>query len=407
MKLLSNTPTSEHGRYLREAFSRSNEAFFAVAFLKESGLRDLSEAMLGLLNRGGRITAVIGLDFFLTEPAALQTLHAFQNAGRFELFLFQQSSETFHPKYYRFRSDLGKEVVVGSANLTTGGLLKNVETSVATDVAPDSVFGAECDKYESELLALPRCLRATLIAIELYRRQFDAWHVAVAAGVKEARERIKSIGATTIIDSYLAAYRQDQKEALDLDRRKRNYVQAKVVLHDIADATKLDENEFRRLYELLVGAAGQKGLWHSGGLMRQKNFVISEHRRVHSFISDMAANTALTPKAIFALGSRRRDGITGLGPNVMTEIFNALAPDRFPVLNNNPLTGLKELGFGIFPSPALFSPSDYERYTNALGRLRDQAGFSDFGETDHFLNFIYWKLAKPNDGRPAASYATA
>lgn len=362
--------------------------------------------MCGLLDRGGRIVAVIGLDFFLTEPAALLDLYGFQKLGRLELFLFQQSSDTFHPKYYRFRSEAGVEVIAGSSNLTAGGLLKNIEASLAVQVEGDSDFSAECHEYESNLLSSPRCKRADLLAIELYRRQYDAWHAAVMPAVEKAQAAIKTIGPKTVIDSYLTAYRRDEKERLDLERRKRNYVQAEHVLRDIAKAAALDEEEFRQLYEKLVGAAGQKGLWHSGGLMRQKNFVISEHRRAQSFISEIAANIDRTPKEIFAFGSARREGITGLGPNVMTEILNALRPDQFPVLNNNPLTGLEELGYGSFPSPASFSPNDYERYTTALARLRDEAGFSDFGETDHFLNFIYWKLAKPEEGRPPSSFAT-
>jgi len=402
---VSNIPPETHEKVMRAALRRGNDVFLATAFLKQSGLNRLHSDLADLLQRRGRVTAVVGLDFFQTEPAALFSLHTLEEKGNFQLFLFLPDLATFHPKYTRISTTDGIEALVGSANLTSGGMEQNFEASIFYRARPTSLFAAECRAFEASLLAAPRCRAARLVDIELYRERYDAWHRAVDTVEKIARKRLSRINPSSVIGRYLIAYRISAKDQTDFARRKRNYTKARAVLRQIGRPHPLSAQQFRFLYERLVGAPGQKGLWHSGGLFRQKNFVIEKHRQTQVLIRDLSRNLHLSPRDLFALGRSHSASIPNLGTNVLTEIMHALRPQRFPVLNNNPLTGLRELANEKFTTPNSFKPDTYERYAAALIRFGGGIGSADFGTIDHFLNFIYWQIKDGTRGRPTQSYA--
>jgi hypothetical protein len=107
-------------------------------------------------------------------------------------------------------------------------------------------------------------------------------------------------------------------------------------------------------------------------------------------LQEILENLAVTPQIMFRIGEKWRHSIPRMGINVFTEVCNTLRPKRFPVLNWNPITSLATLEIAKFPSPQTFTASHYENFTRALQDLRQTCQFSDLGETDHFLNFIYW-----------------
>jgi hypothetical protein len=109
----------------------------AVAWARDEGagwfldaVRQLGQlhVAVGLNERGTTVEALLRL-----LPAA-ETLHAF----------FKHPRQTFHPKLYWFESDVGGDwtaatVVIGSSNLTRGGLFTNFESSLTAVVdRPDA-----------------------------------------------------------------------------------------------------------------------------------------------------------------------------------------------------------------------------------------------------------------------------
>jgi phosphatidylserine/phosphatidylglycerophosphate/cardiolipin synthase-like enzyme len=89
-----------------------------------------------MLARGGRAEFIVGLDFNLTEGAALQELACLAHeTRRVRLLCFSEaalgSEGTFHPKLYLVANERARwTVVLGSSNLTAGGLRQNVEINV-------------------------------------------------------------------------------------------------------------------------------------------------------------------------------------------------------------------------------------------------------------------------------------
>ena len=74
-----------------------------------------------------RTRALVGLGFARTDPEAVETL--VERGAEVRLFLGHEdlSPESFHPKLYMISTRNGLMVFSGSANLTSGGLVDNVE----------------------------------------------------------------------------------------------------------------------------------------------------------------------------------------------------------------------------------------------------------------------------------------
>lgn len=108
-----------------------------VAFAKMSGVRHLDAPLRGFLAAGGRCTVSVGIDHGGTSFEALsQLLGAVYLGG--DLYIVHESasgSPTFHPKVYLFADGASPparvRVIIGSANLTEGGLYTNHEASFA------------------------------------------------------------------------------------------------------------------------------------------------------------------------------------------------------------------------------------------------------------------------------------
>jgi len=99
-----------------------------VAFARWSGLH-LIDGGLQRFVRRGHIDAIVGIDLGGTTVEALTYLHDLPNSA-LRVVSLGRSDAIFHPKLYMFDGPSRWAAVVGSANLTTGGLYRNAEASV-------------------------------------------------------------------------------------------------------------------------------------------------------------------------------------------------------------------------------------------------------------------------------------
>lgn len=100
----------------------------AVAYAKNSGIGRLHDDFKNFKNNGGNIEAVIGIDQTITSYQALINLLTFTGQNLF--IHHDKGSTSFHPKIYYFGNDDIEKVIVGSSNLTAGGLFLNYEVNV-------------------------------------------------------------------------------------------------------------------------------------------------------------------------------------------------------------------------------------------------------------------------------------
>lgn len=130
-------PTDENTLYIFEAIVRqvANERLESwrgiYAFATGSAVRSLfvEDPLVSKFARTGQVSIIVGLDA-VTDVSALQELKRLSEEYRqFEAkVFFNPNTRLFHPKISHFRQTDGVSIlVVGSGNLTRGGLRTNIE----------------------------------------------------------------------------------------------------------------------------------------------------------------------------------------------------------------------------------------------------------------------------------------
>ena len=151
MQLLSNLDYPI-GDVIKQALQDAHRAQFAVAFLKYSGVDYIERSLEQCLANNGSLEIITGLDFKATEGKALRYFIRLQKqCPRVKLFCFgdradNKTSIVFHPKIYLFENKKETTGIVGSANLTKGGMTTNFEVN--------AVFREHQPLYFSQLQAI-------------------------------------------------------------------------------------------------------------------------------------------------------------------------------------------------------------------------------------------------------------
>jgi len=120
------------GDFLLEGFANDGWTEFrgASAFVKRSGTKHIKGAMKAFVTRGGMVRFTAGVDAGGTSEQGLRDLIDAVGNGP-GIFVYGNGiTSTFHPKVYLFRNQEFAHLVVGSGNLTEGGLYTNYEASV-------------------------------------------------------------------------------------------------------------------------------------------------------------------------------------------------------------------------------------------------------------------------------------
>jgi len=120
---------------LNDACRTATRARVAVAFAKGSGFV-ASSSLEGISSRGGRVELSAGVDFQLTDLSALERLKP-PSEARVYLHPDPSTRRVFHPKLYLAESEEHATLIVGSSNLTSGGLTTNVEANILVRGTPD------------------------------------------------------------------------------------------------------------------------------------------------------------------------------------------------------------------------------------------------------------------------------
>ena len=121
---------SRLGEYLNEGFLGPWTHFrAAIAFVKRSGTRHIEQS-LAEFAQSHDVEIIAGIDHRGTSYEGLSSLlQAVSPRGRVIIF-HNPTFRTFHPKVYLFKSQIAADLVVGSGNLTEGGLFANYEAGI-------------------------------------------------------------------------------------------------------------------------------------------------------------------------------------------------------------------------------------------------------------------------------------
>jgi HKD family nuclease len=105
----------------------------AVAFASRDGIALLRPSLDAALANAAHVEFLVGLDMHGTETNALRDLFDLsKDSGNAALYCYLSSSSgtIYHPKIYLARAYDESSVVIGSSNLTRGGLKSNIEANV-------------------------------------------------------------------------------------------------------------------------------------------------------------------------------------------------------------------------------------------------------------------------------------
>jgi HKD family nuclease len=157
MDLMNQPFSGQLGERLIELLGSTNfhTLNIAVAFAKNSGVLRIKDALAKFRDRGGTVNAYVGVDLGGTSYEALTALLLHTNSLN---VVHSERGQTFHSKIYQFSGAKNGLLVVGSHNLTGGGLWTNFESSVHIPIDGEGVGEAkiaqEANRYFQQLAAL-------------------------------------------------------------------------------------------------------------------------------------------------------------------------------------------------------------------------------------------------------------
>lgn len=177
------------GKIINQELQNSLETQIAVAFLKRSGINTIEDSLMMSLDKGGKFELIVGLDFKTTDPLAMKffiDLHKQYKDVRFYCYGdkgHNKNDIVFHPKIYLFRNPKEAVSIVGSTNLTQGGLMSNFEVN--------TIFNEQQPVYYSQLQAIYNSVKYTdslFTPDDDYLCQYSDVYKALTTNEEEAKK---------------------------------------------------------------------------------------------------------------------------------------------------------------------------------------------------------------------------
>ncbi len=292
---------------------------------------------------------------------------------------------------YLFRSGNTGHVIVGSANLTGGGLEKNNECSLYTQCKVTDKVWIDSMRYFERCISVDNAEALNDRIIGLYTGYFNEQRKA-----NECIEKFPDISDSLIynFEKLKSLYLQfDQKAILDgIKEKEANYIEARKVLDKMV-AHQHSDMKFKQLLEKLVGKPGQFGLWHSNGMFRHKAKIFAQQKEFRDLVKFVKNNVDKAPCFIYKGAKDKIKMIKGVGPNFVGEIMMTYAPKKLANINRNPITVLIQEGCANLKNHTRkFDGPDYEEYNNIVRNIAEKLELKNMLAADYFFNCIYQEL---------------
>lgn len=390
-ELLLNDEHPKHGVVIVGLLEHAEHFECMVAFAKRSDKKAFLTPLETALARGMTARVAIGLSMYVTDPAMLYGLLMLQNSSKPKLELYLSDTDaTFHPKVYAVREPQRHRIIVGSANLTSGGFSKNYEASVViTDHGGEMM--ASVISHFNTLIEEHVLVRATKTRVDQYAEKYAVhkqWQLM-------AQKRANEVGRGDVQDldvlvHRLVEMRDDETESgfsSQQSSRKYNRLQARRQMKRLAKAENLSVVAFKQEYEGLIQ------WFHSGGLERGKSVIARNGNLFILALVDILSVGRVTPEQALNLLLTHFSAINRAGTNVLTEILHALDNKRFAVMNQNSVRGLRVagyLGYPVVPSKRNVNGDIYQRFCRDVVEVQTQLGLENLTELDALFNYNYW-----------------
>jgi len=203
IQILANTNYAL-AEVIKSELLESTKVNVAVAFLRKSGIVQIFKALdYALTKNNASVEVIVGLDFKTTDYNALLTLEEIKSKYQgFNYYCFGDKRDNFnelifHPKIYLFGNNLPSSTrytsIVGSSNLTGGGLLSNFEVNaIFREIQP--VYYSQLEAVYNEIKFTDSVFIPTKDYLERYagvRKDIDEIGEKIEPSVKQQIEELK------------------------------------------------------------------------------------------------------------------------------------------------------------------------------------------------------------------------
>lgn len=201
------TDRSPFVEVLRKRIDEATRIDIASAWARASGVGLVWKGLQDLLDRGGAVRAIVGVDRENTSIEGLEML--LRLSGDVQLWVrHNEASSIYHPKLYALETASDLHVYIGSNNLTGAGLSTNEEISAYLKEAKGGALHTSVDDYMTTLIDPSDNLSRPLDAA-LLKQMVDAGYVLPEARLrgKSARSRLGNSSKTAPLFGFKAPKR--------------------------------------------------------------------------------------------------------------------------------------------------------------------------------------------------------
>src|SRR5690606_8965962 len=165
MELMNQPFTGQLGNRLIELLESPDyhTLNIIVAFAKSSGVLRVKGSLERFRARGGKVNVYVGVDLGVTSYEALTALLLCTDTLN---VVHSENGQTFHTKIYEFRGNEKGLIILGSHNLTGGGLWTNFESSALIPVEISSNQGIEILRSQDDYMFRLTSLKESFMPIE-------------------------------------------------------------------------------------------------------------------------------------------------------------------------------------------------------------------------------------------------
>jgi HKD family nuclease len=344
----------------------------AMAFGHDSGWKEIEEHLTH--SSATTVQILLGQAFFLTEPLVVLKIKSLQQTSKAPKFKVKLASvrATFHPKVWIIDRDDEPVCIVGSGNLSSGGLLRNVEcgllTSSARDVNALTAWFDACWNASPPLAKTLDDYVAKYQRISAARKTIDAH---IEAATREQADKEATWRRKTAINMASDYWRSREGRA-DVRAREHAIEKMRGLLHYPAWEFGADEwSQFLRIPEL-----GRIRLGH-------EQLTISGLPQVRGTLKKLTTKSMNGAKLVEDLQS-----VPGIGRNLATKLLAVYRPEQFVVVNGPVESALRAFGYEIEISSRI-SGKGYETFLKELEEFIQESESLDLSPAPALDAFFY------------------
>lgn len=371
------------GFKLEDALRGADSIRVATAFAHSSGWKHLWSS---IKHTKAKVFLLAGLEFFQTEPKLLKKWQRLALTSKVQPRIACRDF-FFHPKVMIVTTSEPYKnfAVVGSGNLSEGGLLKNIECSLYTNEADDVQELVEW--FDENFKAGKKLTKKDIKAYEVQYRANRPYLTRLVSGQKKVVQEMARRASAALRNWDSAVSRA--REYFRLAKSRREIENRRQATTRILEALKHPEFDFDK-----NGWTKFYGIWELGRLdPRYRDRILKRADDLRECLRTLRDETIPIDDRLSAIfDSHGRYRLRGLGLNTISKILASINPKKWPVYNSRVEAVLRHFEYEV--SRGASQGDRYIAYANLMADFMRDCGAVDVLELDAFFYHYSQKLRR-------------